>query len=137
MKPLRALSYVYICETTRGIKIGAALDPFRRSKQVFTPVSETKLVRWWHRPQNDALLVEYNALWLVPALPVFGREWFNIPIETAVFAVERAIKMVDNGRAMPTPAMAKRAAREKRERQRLERLEQFREYDEAMRDKPS
>jgi hypothetical protein len=131
MKPLKTMSYVYICETTRGIKIGAALDPFRRSKQVFTPVSATKLVRWWHRPQNDALLVEYNALWLVPAMPVYGREWFNVPLETAVLAVERAIALVETGRARPTPAMAKRAALERRERKRLERLEAFKRYDEA------
>lgn len=96
MSGVKGATYVYVCRTPDGIKIGASKNVPQRMKWV-----RGEALRVWHRP-DDAHRVEYNALRLVGVKAKRGSEWFDIPAEQAIEAVEAAIERVEAGTALKT-----------------------------------
>lgn len=96
----RKATHVYVCETPHGAKIGVSINVPRRALAFG---AGTRIVKTWRRPHMDAHAVEYTALRLVGAKPVLGAECFDVPAHRAVYAVERAIEMVDDGRGIASP----------------------------------
>lgn len=119
MSGVQGATHVYVC-THSGksvrwephfVKIGASRNVSQRVKSLCGT-----LIQEWHRP-DDAQLIEYHAVRLVGVPPARGWEWFDVPVEQAVKAVNSAIALADAGQAAPSRAsqMRQRSAEIARE----------------------
>lgn len=84
--------YVYVATGEHGSKIGIAVDPEKRMRQI-----GGKLVTSWLR-QRGARRVELMAHKIVGVEPTNGMEWFAIDCEMACLAVRNAIALVDRNK---------------------------------------
>lgn len=116
MSGVKGATHVYVCTTRDGVKIGASRNVRNRVKNLCG-----SLIREWHRPL-DAQLIEYHALRLVGADPARGDEWFAVPVDDAVRAVEAAIAKAEAGMAPPSRKSQMRQRQAEIERERDARL---------------
>jgi hypothetical protein len=88
--------WVYVLEQRRGpVKVGCSADPERRANELrYMANGPLSVVECFHRP-GDARQVEWLAHWLLRESRAAHLEWFNVPAQVAVTAVERAIQMAD------------------------------------------
>jgi hypothetical protein len=124
MSGVKGATHVYVCKHVGNsirwrpnvVKIGAT----RNVEQRVGSLCGT-LIRSWHRP-DDAQLIEYHAIRLVGVKPVQGLEWFAVPPEDAVRAVEAAIAKADAGEAGPSGKSVQRRRHLEIERETNERM---------------
>jgi hypothetical protein len=97
--------YVYIITWDGGPqKIGRSNKPAGRLIGLQTAIPHSlQVARTWHRPLNDANLVERTAHRLLHSARMAG-EWFNVTTDEAVIAIEEAIERITNP-VPPPPKM--------------------------------
>lgn len=123
MSGVKGATHVYVCTTRYGVKIGASGCVEKRAKGL----PAATLVRSWHLPEN-AQLVEYHAIRLVGRPASKGWEYFDVTVDDAISAVERAIVFVASGDAPESGRTIARKRREARDRAWARRCQEFREY---------
>lgn len=93
----RAVSaWVYVLDQSRGpVKVGCSCAPDNRARDLrYMANGNLTVAARFHRPA-DARQVEWLAHWLLRDSRAPHLEWFNVPAQVAVAAVERAIQMAD------------------------------------------
>lgn len=126
---IRKATHVYVCETPHGVKIGVSINVLRRAMAFG---AGTRIVKTWRRPNMDAHVVEYTALRLVGAAPVYGTECFDVPVRRAVYAVRRAIEMVDGGAGIVSPGTLRERQQEAEMRRFSDEVEKVMEMGRAI-----
>ena len=99
-------THVYALSGPKWSKVGVSNNPEFRAKYIAAGDLRIKLVQTWHRP-NDAFTVEFAVRdALRPHRHYPGTfECFNVSVDTLVDHVEIAIKQVDAGTHVRSPAV--------------------------------
>jgi len=86
--------FLYLATDGRLLKIGITNDPARRMVEL----GNLRIVKLWRRTYARALETAIKGILAYAAER--GSEWFNLPLQEALFEVERTIRIEDDDRAI-------------------------------------